>query len=463
MTFRKVSVLVPTRNRLERLDRFIKSYQATVGDNETAELVFRCDSDDLESVRYLSAYDWHVLVGPRLRGYRSLPGFYNDMARLATGDVLACGNDDMLFQTQDWPARVLEVANRYPDGIFNLGVNTGLNDDKFPFSIVSRKFNDSLGFINDVRLLFSDVFIRDVMEKFSRNVRVTNVTFFHDWAGHGEADQTRRDANAHEFDMVFADREGNWTDTYRIRHESAVAEAVAKITSDSDIAPSIVLDNFAQYRPPEQADPSKPWPPTASPASWCSGRASSALHYRKDELIALLRVLLRLPIARNTAVLASLKSGLAAILWGQVFDQVVAIAEQAPGEPIVDGKYSIYRGSVGNTRFLYGIIDRIGSPDCLILDDTRYANLISPYYLFRKAMRTLGVIVFFRTPDVPADEDGMARFLHDLRIGALDGTCHEITEIAVPGGASICYELLSPADQNSRSSLAISRSRSISS
>jgi len=297
------------------------------------------------------------------------------------------------------------------------------------------------------KLLFSDIFIRDVMEKFSRNVRVTNVTFFHDWAGHGEADQTRRDANAHEFDMVFADRDGNWTDNYRIRHESAVAEAVAKITAGGDIAPSIVLGNFAQFRPPENADPRKPWPPTASPAPWCSGRASSALHYRKDELIALLRVLLRLPIARHTAVLTSLRSGLAAILWGQVFDQVVAIAEQAsPDEPIMDGKYSIYRGSVGSTRFLYGIIDRIGSPDCLILDDTRYSSLISPYYLFRKAMRMPGVIVFLGTPGVAAGEDGMTRFIHELRIGALDGICHEITEIAVPGSASVCYELLSAVD-----------------
>jgi hypothetical protein len=443
MTFRKVSVLVPTRNRLERLGRFIDSYKATVRDKDSAELVFRCDSDDLESVRYLAKYDWNVLVGPRLLGYRSLPSFYNDMARIATGDVLACGNDDMLFQTKDWPARVLEAANRYPDGIFNLGVNTGLNDDKYPFSIVSRKFNDALGFINDVRLLFSDVFIRDVMEQFSRNVRITNVTFFHEWAGHGAADQTRRDANAHEFDMVFADKEGNWTETYRTRHESAVAEAVAKITVVSDMGPSIVLANLAQYRPPEPVDRSKVWPPSASAAAWCSGDDRSNLHYHKDELIRLLRVIFRLPVARGTVVLAPLKSGPSAILWGQVFSKVVAIAQQKQRDaPILDGKYSVYSGSVGDSRFLYDVINGVDAPDCLILDDTQYWSLISPYYLFRRAMRRPGVVIFFRTPGISAEEDGMARFVHDLRTGTVDGICHELTDISTPGAPGICYELV---------------------
>ena len=442
MTFKKVSVLVPTRKRLDRLGRFIDSFKSTVRDPDSAELVFRCDKDDLDSVRYLSAYDWTVLVGPRLQGYRSLPSFYNDMAKVATGDVLACGNDDMLFQTRDWPARVLEAANRYPDGIFNLGVNTGLNDDKFPFSIVSRKFNDVLGFINDVRLLFSDIFIRDVMESFSRNVRITNVTFFHDWAGHG-VDETRRDANAHEFDMVFADKQGNWTEAYRTRHQSAVAEAVAKITADSDIGPSIVLNNVAQYRPPEPVDSGRRWPPSTSAASWCSGDDRRSLHYHKEEIVRLLRVIFRLPIARGTVVLAPLKSAPSAILWGQVFDKVVAIAEQQQSDPpIFDGKYSIYSGSVGNSRFLYDVIHGISALDCLILDNTQYWSLISPYYLFRGAMRRPGAIIFFRNPDVSAEDDGVARFIRDLRTGAIDGICHELTDIAVPGTPGICYELM---------------------
>lgn len=443
MTFKKVSVLVPTRRRIERLGRFIESYRSTVGDGAAAELVFRCDNDDADSIHYLSAYDWKILIGPRLLGYRSLPSFYNDMAKIATGDVLACGNDDMLFLTQGWPALILEVANRYPDGIFNLGINTGLNDEKFPFSIVSRKLHDALGFINDTRLLFSDMFLLDVMAHFNRNVRVTNVTFFHDWAGHGAADRTRQEANRHEFDMVFADVQGNWTREYREKHDSVVREAVEKIKQTSDVMPSIVLANFSQYRPPASADRSKPWPPAIAPERWYGGANEPAIHYHREEVFSLLKELFRLPVTRGTALLTSLNNGLPGILWGQVFDTVVAIsAREKAEEPIIEGKYTICFGSVGDTKFLYKTLDLIGQLDCLILDDLRYANLISPYFLFRRAMRRPGIIIFFNTGGVSEAHDGVMRFMADIRSGSLDGICHDIRDILVPGGVGVSYELV---------------------
>lgn len=443
MSFSKVSVLVPTRGRLERLGRFIESFKATVRDNSTAELVFRCDTDDLESVRYLSQYDWPILVGPRLQGYRSLPLFYNDMARVARGDLLACGNDDMLFQTPDWPANVLEVANRYPDGVFNLGVNTGLNDDKFPFSITSRKVHDALGLINDPRLLFSDIFLRDLMGHFDRNIRVTNVMFFHDWAGHGEADQTRRDANQHEFDMVFADTTGAWTEEYRELNERVVLESVNKIARNSDIRPSIALMNFESYRPPENADPAAPWPPAVAPLGWQGAPGAQATHYHRGEVFALLRELYKLPIARDTVLLSSLNNGLPSVLWGQLFDKVITIRQREDLEPQVDdGKYSVCSGPIGNTRFLYGLCEQAQRLDCLVLDDTRYANLISPYFLFRRAMRRPGVIVMFNTGETTPLHEGITRFAADLRSGRLDGTTHVLHDILLPGGVGVSYELV---------------------
>ena len=48
--FTKVSVLVPTRRRSRYLQKLLTSFAATVGDAENAELVFRCDSDDPESI-----------------------------------------------------------------------------------------------------------------------------------------------------------------------------------------------------------------------------------------------------------------------------------------------------------------------------------------------------------------------------------------------------------------------------
>src|ERR1700676_1477647 len=106
------------------------------------------------------------------------------MAAQFHGDVLMCGNDDMEFRTPDWPELILAEANKYPDGLFNIGVRVGLNDDKFPFSIVSRRLAQAMGWLNDPRLLYSDVFLLDVARAFRRAVRLNSVFVFHDWAGH---------------------------------------------------------------------------------------------------------------------------------------------------------------------------------------------------------------------------------------------------------------------------------------
>jgi len=101
MKYRTISVLVPTRRRVERLKRFLESYSATRADRSQVELVFRCDNDDPDTIGFLCSFDWKFIVGPRVKGYKSLPSFYNEMVKIASGDLLICGNDDMLFETRD--------------------------------------------------------------------------------------------------------------------------------------------------------------------------------------------------------------------------------------------------------------------------------------------------------------------------------------------------------------------------
>lgn len=209
MAFTKVSVLVPTRNRPTFLRVLLSSFAQTT--DGAAELVFRVDEDDLETQALLAG--WPVIVGPRLNGYRSLPAFYNDLLAIATGDVLMCGNDDMVFLTPGWPARVLAEANKYPDGLFDLGVSTH-NADHYPFAIVSRALTERLGFLWDPRIFWGDLFLRDIMAAFGRCVMVPSVAIEHAWAG-DEASQN----TIYQRDPTY------WTGT----HARAVADAVARL------------------------------------------------------------------------------------------------------------------------------------------------------------------------------------------------------------------------------------------
>src|SRR5262245_31870532 len=106
--FTSISVLVPTRGRVNRLTRLLDSFYAT--STGRAELYFRVDEDDEETRRFLTDPLDRVVVGPRLAGYGSLPTFFNELAAVAPGDLLMCGNDDMVFVTPEWDRLILDEA-----------------------------------------------------------------------------------------------------------------------------------------------------------------------------------------------------------------------------------------------------------------------------------------------------------------------------------------------------------------
>lgn len=215
--FTKVSILVPTRGRIGRLRTLISSFDVTTGNLPNAELVFRVDDDDQATLDFLLAWGGHkVVVGPRLEGYRSMPSFFNELALESSGDVLMCGNDDMVFETLGWPALLLAKANEYPDGLFNIGVSV-FNEDHYPWCIVGRKIVDVLGFLWDPTIFWGDIYLRDVMGTLGRTVKFPDVKITHDWAGY-TPDQTFNESNKN----VGADY---WIET----HKTAVAAAVAKL------------------------------------------------------------------------------------------------------------------------------------------------------------------------------------------------------------------------------------------
>lgn len=179
--FRRISVLVPTRGRVPQLRAMLESFESTAR-GRGADLVFRIDRDDEDTRRVLDqAYPCTTLVGDRYDGYLSLIRFFDECRTVATGDLLMCGNDDMVFQSPNWPQMVLEEANHYPDGIFNIGVET-LNAHVFPFSIVSMQAVRILGHLHDPRLRWcGDLYLRDVMGEFFRAIRLPSVKVDHRW------------------------------------------------------------------------------------------------------------------------------------------------------------------------------------------------------------------------------------------------------------------------------------------
>lgn len=222
--FTKLSVLIPTRKRLPRLKTLLDSYaQTTAGCESKSELVFRVDDDDQATQDFLLdgwATGRCMFIGPRYEGYASLPVFFNELASVADGDVLMCGNDDMVFQSPGWALTILEEANNYPDGLFDFGVST-FNESHYPFSTVSKKFVEALGFIWDPRIFWGDIYLRDVMRAFDRCKMIPDVRIDHVWAGR-DPDHTFNEGNEQRF---LPRGDAYW----KAVHQPAVDDAINKL------------------------------------------------------------------------------------------------------------------------------------------------------------------------------------------------------------------------------------------
>lgn len=185
----KISVLVPTRDRIAVLQTMLVSLYAKVSDADNVEVIARVDDDDQNTLDYLRRWPWVRLICKSRVGYAKNAQMVNECATESTGDLLLVANDDLIFETQDWDLKLATAAAAYPDGIFDLCADTVLNNENCCFPCISRRVYELLGHFFDARLLYPDIWLRDVMIPFGRVVRVPEVVIRHNWMGQTEDQQ----------------------------------------------------------------------------------------------------------------------------------------------------------------------------------------------------------------------------------------------------------------------------------
>lgn len=179
------SFIIPTRGRLESLERLCASIRAQTCRPERLEIILVVDTDDLPSVqfKYPGLNIRKVAVAPGLTmGTLDMSGYC-----AATGDYLMLLNDDMVIQTPAWDDRVLEVFERYPDGMVLVHINETIFREKlctFPF--LPRAFCKLMGGIcpeGYVRYRIDDhihnIFDLLMLLGYQRRIFLSDVVFQH--------------------------------------------------------------------------------------------------------------------------------------------------------------------------------------------------------------------------------------------------------------------------------------------
>ena len=115
----KISILCPTRNRVEFVKDFLKSCHETAKNPSNIEFVFYVDEDDRMSNiffdNYESEFDFDIVyvVGERI----VLSEMWNECYSHSSGEIYMHAGDDIRFRTKDWDEMIINKFKEFDDRI----------------------------------------------------------------------------------------------------------------------------------------------------------------------------------------------------------------------------------------------------------------------------------------------------------------------------------------------------------
>lgn len=204
-----ISCITPSRDRAIKALGYIQSIQDTATHPERVEVLLYVDDDDPQLTAYRAIptqRDWilkrvHVEVGPSLFG--DIGAMWNAPAKLAEGDILFAGNDDLIHRTRGWDVVAEREAGNYPDDIYCLWFNDGINGaNHCAFPLISRKWYTTLGYLypTGFKYCYPDTWVFDVGKKVRRAKFVPEVTVEHQWMGRSQDETYKRSRRQGEGD-----------------------------------------------------------------------------------------------------------------------------------------------------------------------------------------------------------------------------------------------------------------------
>lgn len=195
----RISLLVPSRDRPDRLAEMWRSAESTAARPDDLELVVRLDDDEPKMSRYAEWQECNktqvtIIVGPRIL----LSQTWNVCLAVASGEILMHGNDDVLFRTPRWDEDLREAFARYPDGIVLVHGRDGIHDGGMAtLGFYHRRWVETLGYLCPPHFSsdYNDTWNSTVADMVGRRVFLPQVLteHMHPAVGKGPLDRTHQE------------------------------------------------------------------------------------------------------------------------------------------------------------------------------------------------------------------------------------------------------------------------------
>ena len=187
----KISILIPTRNRISDLRRLLNSIHCKTFNLNSIELIVCVDFDDKKTIEYLlnNKYSWFkdIKLIIRKQADNMSDDYYNLMAKASSGDLLWVLNDDCEIETKYWDNIIREKVKELKFKIFYLDIldsTRNFNNDGNSYScfpMISREAFNKLGyfFIPVIKGWSADKYLFDLYNGIDRVVPMQEVFVIH--------------------------------------------------------------------------------------------------------------------------------------------------------------------------------------------------------------------------------------------------------------------------------------------
>lgn len=141
-----ISVLIPTRKRVQLLPPCIESVLGLAAEPEQVEILLGVDDDDPSDY---APFKQRCAISRNERwGYTYIYRYYNDLASRASGQIFIIWNDDLKMLTPGWDLKLREHERSLCVQFMKLDQYIGTKHIDTAYAAVSRQVFDALGHLS---------------------------------------------------------------------------------------------------------------------------------------------------------------------------------------------------------------------------------------------------------------------------------------------------------------------------
>lgn len=191
----KISLLCPSRERLNKFITFTSSVFSTVNDINNIEIVLGVDDDDpkIDSYKRIAKnlnFVTLIIFKSKLFKEEGLSGLWNIMAKKSSGDIIAMVGDDMIFKTVEWDVKIIETFKQQKDNIYLVHCNDGMRGPGNKYaaveplavnSFIHRDYIDAVGRYvqTEEPNIFQDTYLDTLFKTLGRKIYYHDIIIKH--------------------------------------------------------------------------------------------------------------------------------------------------------------------------------------------------------------------------------------------------------------------------------------------